>query len=328
MRRLKVLLLQMESMFEPWGADVIEAVGDRHDLALLDPGRPLEEQFAGVEAVIDQGGSVSNRAMMDAAVSARLWQLLGTGFDHFDLEYVKSKRIPAANCPGPFSGTALAEMAMMFILMLARRYREGERRFREGELYQPLSHELEGRTLGIIGFGASGQELARRARPFGLRVVGLDVRPIEAEVLQELGAELLLGEDRLDEVVAASDYLSLHLHLNDSTRHLIDARRLALMKPSACLINVARGALVDEAAMAEALLDGRLGGAGLDVFGKEPPNPADPVYALPNVVVTPHIAGVTAETSRKRAACAAGNVDRVAAGLEPLYRIDGSGAAP
>ena len=261
--------------------------------------------------------------MMDAAVSARLWQLLGTGFDHFDLEYVKSKRIPAANCPGPFSGTALAEMAMMFILMLARRYREGERRFREGELYQPLSHELEGRTLGIIGFGASGQELARRARPFGLRVVGLDVRPIEAEVLQELGAELLLGEDRLDEVVAASDYLSLHLHLNDSTRHLIDARRLALMKPSACLINVARGALVDEAAMAEALLDGRLGGAGLDVFGKEPPNPADPVYALPNVVVTPHIAGVTAETSRKRAACAAGNVDRVAAGLEPLYRIDG-----
>ena len=323
MRRLKVLLLQMESMFEPWGADVIEAVGDRHDLALLDPGRPLEEQFAGVEAVIDQGGSVSNRAMMDAAVSARLWQLLGTGFDHFDLEYVKSKRIPAANCPGPFSGTALAEMAMMFILMLARRYREGERRFREGELYQPLSHELEGRTLGIIGFGASGQELARRARPFGLRVVGLDVRPIEAEVLQELGAELLLGEDRLDEVVAASDYLSLHLHLNDSTRHLIDARRLALMKPSACLINVARGALVDEAAMAEALLADRLGGAGLDVFGKEPPNPTDPVYALPNVVVTPHIAGVTAETSRKRAACAAGNVDRVAAGLEPLYRIDG-----
>ena len=323
MRRLKVLLLQMESMFEPWGADVIEAVSDRHDLALLDPGRPLEEQFAGVEAVIDQGGSVSTRAMMDAAVSARLWQLLGTGFDHFDLEYVKSKRIPAANCPGPFSGTALAEMAMMFILMLARRYREGVRRFREGELYQPLSHELEGRTLGIIGFGASGQELARRARPFGLRVVGLDVRPIEAEVLQELGAELLLGEDRLDEVVAASDYLSLHLHLNDSTRHLIDARRLALMKPSACLINVARGALVDEAAMAEALLDGRLGGAGLDVFGKEPPNPADPVYALPNVVVTPHIAGVTAETSRKRAACAAGNVDRVAAGLEPLYRIDG-----
>ena len=323
MRRLKVLLLQMEGMYEPWGRDVIEAVGDRHDLAVLDPGRPLEEQFAGVEAVIDQGGSVSTRAMMDAAVSARLWQVLGTGFDHFDLEYVKSKGIPAANCPGPFSGTALAEMAMMFILMLARRYRESDRLFREGTFYQPLSHELEGRTLGIIGFGASGQELARRARPFGLRVLGLDVRPIEAEVLDELGAEFVLGDDRLDEVVAASDYLALHLPLNDSTRHLIDARRLALMKPSACLINVARGALVDEEALSEALLAGRIGGAGLDVFGKEPPDPADPVYALPNVVVTTHIAGATVETSRKRAACAAENVDRVAAGLEPLYRIDG-----
>ena len=323
MRRLKVLLMQMEGMFEPWGADVIEAVGDRHDLAVFDPGRPLEEQFAGVEAVIDQGGSVSTRATMDAAVSARLWQVLGTGFDHFDLEYVKSKGIPAANCPGPFSGTALAEMAMMFILMLARRYRESDRLFREGEFYQPMAHELEGRTLGIIGFGASGQELARRARPFGLRVLGLDVRPIEAEVVEELGAEFVLGGDRLDEVVAASDYLSLHLPLNETTRHVIDARRLALMKPSACLINVARGVLVDEEALSDALLAGRLGGAGLDVFGKEPPDPADPVYALPNVVVTPHIAGATAETSRKRAACAAVNVDRVAAGLEPLYRIDG-----
>ena len=323
MRRLKVLLLQMEGLFEPWGRDVIAAVGDRHDLALLDPDRPLEEQFAGVEAVLDQGGSVSTRAMMDAAVSARLWQVLGTGFDHFDLEYVKSKGIPAANCPGPFSGTALAEMAMMFILMLARRYRESDRLFREGEFYQPLSHELEGRTLGIIGFGASGQELARRARPFGLRVLGLDVRPIEAEVLEELGADFVLGDDRLDEVVAASDYLALHLPLNESTRHLIDARRLALMKPSACLINVARGALVDEEALSQALLGGRIGGAGLDVFGKEPPDPAAPVYDLPNVVVTPHIAGATAETSRKRAACAAENVDRVAAGLEPLYRIDG-----
>ena len=323
MRRLKVLLMQMEGMFEPWGADVIAAIGDRHDLAVLDPGRPLEEQFAGVEAVIDQGGSVSTRATMDAAVSARLWQVLGTGFDHFDLEYVKSKGIPAANCPGPFSGTALAEMAMMFILMLARRYRESDRLFREGEFYQPMAHELEGRTLGIIGFGASGQELARRARPFGLRVLGLDVRPIEAEVVEELGAEFLLGGDRLHEVVAASDYLSLHLPLNETTRHLIDARRLALMKPSACLINVARGALVDEEALSDALLAGRLGGAGLDVFGKEPPDPADPVYGPAQRRGHPHIAGATAETSRKRAACAAVNVGRVAAGLEPLYRIDG-----
>jgi D-3-phosphoglycerate dehydrogenase len=102
----------------------------------------------------------------------------------------------------------------------------------------------------------------------------------------------------------------------------MDARRLARMKPTACLINVARGALVDEPALHQALLDGRLGGAGLDVFAQEPPDPANPIYQLPNVVVTPHTAGVTDGTSRKRAACVAENVDRIAQGLSPLHRID------
>ena len=122
--------------------------------------------------------------------------------------------------------------------------------------------------------------------------------------------------------MAESDYLSLHLHLNEGTRRLIDRPMLAHMKPDACLVNVARGALVDEEALHEALLEGRIGGAGIDVFSREPPDPDHPVYALPNVVSTPHIAGVTDGTSRKRAGCAAENVDRVARGLEPLYRID------
>jgi D-3-phosphoglycerate dehydrogenase len=115
----------------------------------------------------------------------------------------------------------------------------------------------------------------------------------------------------------------LHLHLNAETRHTIDARRLDLMKPTACLINVARGALVDEEALYRALTDGTIGGAGIDAYAQEPPDRTNPVYQLPNVVATPHIAGVTDGTSRKRAACAAENVDRVAQGLEPLYRIDG-----
>jgi phosphoglycerate dehydrogenase-like enzyme len=325
MKRLRVLLLPLPEGFEPWCTDVIEAVGDRHELVVLDRSRPLDEQFAGIEVVIDQGGSVGTRAMMDAATSAGLWQILGTGFDHFDLRYIQSRGIPVANCPGQFSATALAETAMMFILMLSRRYREGAELFASGELYKPLGEELQDRTLGILGFGASGQELARRARPFGMRVVAMDVQSIEAQVIDELGVEFVLGNDRLDELVADSDFLSLHLHLNDSTRHIIDPRRLAFMKPTASVINVARGALVDEAALTEALQAGRLGGAGLDVFGREPPEPADPVYALPNVVVTPHTAGVTAQTSKKRAACAAQNVDRVASGLPPLYRIDEAG---
>ena len=173
-----------------------------------------------------------------------------------------------------------------------------------------------------MGFGASGQALARRASAFGMRILGIDVREIEPEVLDDIKPDFIGGPDDLDRVVAESDFLSLHLHLNDETRHIIDGRRLGLMKPTASVINVARGALVDEAALYGALVEGKIGGAGLDVFDQEPPDPALPVYQLPNVVATPHIAGVTDGTSRRRAAAAAENVDRVAQGLEPLYRID------
>ncbi len=211
---------------------------------------------------------------------------------------------------------------MMFILMLARRYREAAANFDARVRYKPMGGELEGRVLGIVGLGASGRELARRARGFGMRLQAIDVRPIEPEVLAELKPEFVGTPADLDRVVRESDVLSLHLHLNPETRHTIDARRLSLMKPTAFLVNVARGALVDEAALYEALLAGRIGGAGLDVFAAEPPDPGLPVYRLPNVVVTPHIAGATDGTARRRAAAAAGNVDRIAEGLEPLYRVD------
>ena len=125
-----------------------------------------------------------------------------------------------------------------------------------------------------------------------------------------------------ERVIAASDYLSLHLHLNDETHHLIGADQFARMKTTASLINVSRGALVDEDALYTALLEGVIGGAGVDVYSQEPPDATHPVFQLPQVVSTNHIAGCTDGTSRKRAACAAENVDRIAAGLEPLYRID------
>ncbi|MDE2728896.1 MAG: D-glycerate dehydrogenase, partial [Gemmatimonadota bacterium] len=249
-------------------------------------------------------------------------QIVGTGFDHFDLAYIKTKGIPTANTPGLFSDVALAETAMMFIIMVSRRYREAVENLRQGRMYNPLGYELEHQTLGIVGFGASGQALARRAKPFGMRILGIDVREIESEVLDDIQPDFIGGPDDLDRVAAESDFLSLHLHLNDETRHIIDGRRLGLMKPTASVINVARGALVDEAALYDALVEGKIGGAGLDVFAQEPPDPSLPVYQLPNVVVTPHIAGVTDGTSRRRAAAAAENTDRVARGLEPLYRID------
>jgi phosphoglycerate dehydrogenase-like enzyme len=181
--------------------------------------------------------------------------------------------------------------------------------------------ELDGLNLGIVGFGASGIELARRAGPFGLKMSAIDIRDVGADEVSEFGLEFVGKPKDLNSVIATSDFLSLHLHLNEATRHTIDVRRLRLMKSTAFLINVARGALVDEAALIEALAEGKIAGAGLDVFGQEPPDLDSAIFSLPNVIATPHISGGTDGTSRKRAGAAAENVDRIAAGLEPLYLI-------
>ena len=161
-----------------------------------------------------------------------------------------------------------------------------------------------------------------RALPFGMRILAIDIRDVGADEVREFGVEFAGKPADLDKVIAESDVVSLHLHLNDKTRHTIDALRLRLMKPTAFLINVARGALVDEAALEEALVEGRIGGAGLDAFGREPPDVTSPIFSLPNVIATPHTSGTTDGTSRRRAQASAENVDRIAAGLEPLYRVD------
>lgn len=325
-RKLNVLFLPHPagpSMFKPWGEDVVAAIGDRHQLRILDYSQPIRSQFEAVDVVIDHGGAAGTREMADAAAgTVRLWQILGTGLDHFDLEYWRAKGIPVANCPGPFSAVALAECAMMFILMLTRHYPDALKNLQNEVLYQPAGIELEGLKLGILGFGASGSELARRARAFGMRNLAIDVRAIGEVEVREYGLEFVGGPDDLDQVIAQSDVLSLHLHLNQDTRYIIDSHRLSLMKPTAFLINVARGALTDEAALSAALQAGRLGGAGLDTFSQEPPDLSSPLFRLPNVITTPHIAGVTDGTSRKRARAAADNADRIAAGLDPLYRVD------
>lgn len=323
--RLNVIFLPhpvKPSMFEPWGSDVVKSVQDRHNIRIFDYDRPLAPQFEGIDVVIDHGGSAGTRAMVDAASDARLWQILGTGFDHFDLDYWKSKGMPVANCPGQFSAVALAECAMMFILMLTRQYPVARAVLDRGEFYEPMALELEGVKLGLVGFGASDIELARRAKPFGMEMLAIDIREVSAAEREEFGLSFVGTPGDLERVAAESDILSLHLHLNSETHHIIDAHMLSLMKPTAHIINVARGALIDEEALTQALVDGKIGGAGIDAYSQEPPDLSSPFFGLPNVIATPHTAGVTDGTSRKRAQCAADNVDRVAAGLEPLYRID------
>jgi phosphoglycerate dehydrogenase-like enzyme len=320
---MKVLFLGQQANLEPWFHDVVAAIGASHQVDLYDPRLPLAPQLAGAAVVVDQGGGVGTHATMDAAAAAgiKLWQVLGTGLDHVDVQYILDRGLALANTPGPFSSIALAEHAMFLMLYFAKQFPSMQQNVRGGRFYQPMNEELDGKTLGILGLGASGRELAKRARAFGMRLIGLDAEPPPPEILADLEVTYLGTAESLNRVLSDSDYVSLHVPLTRRTRHLIDADALARMRPGSILINVARGELVDEAALIHALRHGPLGGAGVDVFAAEPLDPSSPLLELNNVVLTPHVAGVTTGTSRRRAAAVAENVHRVAAGLPPLYSV-------
>ncbi len=320
---MKVLYLAQPGNEEPWLSDVLRAIGEAHCVEVYDRNAPMAEQFRDVGVVVDQGGGQGTHAMVDTAAEtgAKLWQVLGTGLDHVDIEYILERGLPLANTPGPFSSVALAEHALLFMLYFAKQFPLSQQNLRNGVYYGPLNAELEGSTLGLVGLGASGKELAKRAAAFGMRIVGLDIQPPPQQALDSLGVTCLGGPEALDSLLAQSDYLSIHVPLTRRTRHMLDARALASMRPDAVLINVARGEIVDQAALVDALRNRRFRGAGIDVFAHEPLDPDDPLFDLDNVVLTPHIAGGTTGTSRRRAEAVAENVRRTAAGLSPLYAV-------
>jgi glyoxylate reductase len=212
---------------------------------------------------------------------------------------------------------------MALILMSTRRLGEAERMVREGgtwswSMFFMLGAGLQGKTLGIVGLGQIGAATARRARAFGMGIAYAGRRRADAALESELGAAML----DLDELLATADVVSLHTPLSDVTRHLIDARRLALMKPTAHLVNTSRGPVVDEAALAAALQAGTIAGAGLDVFEREPE--IDPgLRGLENVVLIPHLGSATIETRTAMGLLAAQNAVAVLAGKPPVTPIAG-----
>jgi phosphoglycerate dehydrogenase-like enzyme len=317
-----VLYLPQPGNTEPWLKDFRAAADGRVDYGLFDAGQPLAPQFAGTRVVVDQGGH-GTPEMIDAGARAgvTLWQALTTGLDHTHVDHILASGMKLTHAPGLCSAVALAEHALTLILALAKRLHEAERNCRAGTMYLPIADELEGQVLGLVGLGASGRELARRAACLGMHVRAVDVAAVAPEELAAAGVERLDGLDGLDRLLAESDVVSLHVPLEPATVHLIDARRLALLKPTATLINVARGRVVDEAALVDALRSGALARAGIDVFGEEPVAPGNPLLALDNVISTPHTAGITRGTSRRRNLVAVENALRVLAGEEPLHLV-------
>ncbi len=307
----------------PWNGEFFKALDKSFAVAFFDPAQPTAPQFEGVDFVMDPGGSQGTRERIKAAHDAgvKLWQVTTNGLDKVDVAYFLELGLPLANTPGPQSAVALAEHALFFMFCLAKNIRISQRIVLEGLHDSTINEDLERHTLGILGLGASGRELARRAAALDMRVMAVDMVPIAPEVWQPLGVDWFGELDKLDEMLAEADYVSLHTPLTSQTRHLIDERALSKMKPSAFVVNIARGGIIDEAALTRALQAGKLAGAGLDVFEVEPPAPDNPLLHMDNVIATPHRAGVTWGTARRRGETAAENAARTARGEAPVHPV-------
>lgn len=311
-----------------------ENLGGRHSIVIYDPDQPDGPQFQNVGFVMDPGGGFGTVERIDAAKAANveLWQVTTTGLDDVNVAYFLEKGLALAHSPGTLSGVPLAEHALMWILCFAKnmvlnslRQITNERSdapFFSSDGPRVICQEMAGLTLGLVGFGASARELARRAWPLGMRIMAIDVVEFPQAELDEFHVEFLGKPSQLETVLSKSDYISLHLHLNSKTHHIIGSRELDAMKQSAVLINIARGELVDEEALVQALRTGQIRGAGLDVFEHEPPPSDHPLLQMENVLTTAHSAAYTPQTSERRLTHAAENADRVARGLPVLNSVE------
>lgn len=259
-------------------------------------------------------------ALLERAPRLRIVANAVVGYEHVDLRACAARGIVVTNTPDVLT-EATADLAWALILATVRRLPQAERSLRAGEFHgwgfwDYLGGDLAGATLGIFGMGRIGRAVARRAGGFGMRVVYHSRTRLPADDEARLGAESV----SFHELLARSDVLTLHAPLTAETRHAIGREALGRMRPGAYLVNTARGALVDEAALVEALRDGRLAGAGLDVYEREP-EIAPGLLDLPNVVVLPHVGSATKDTRTRMAMLAARNVHAVLGGRAPLTPV-------
>jgi len=252
-----------------------------HDSAGRDSGR-----LAGFDAVIG-GTEPFTAAELNAASGLRVLVRTGVGFDNVDLEAASERGIAVGITPGS-NRISVAEHVLALMLSCARKIPQSVAAVGEGRWTQPSGTELHGATLGIIGLGSIGKTVARMAAALQMSVIAYDPY-LDQAFLDESGVKAAT----LDELLAQSDFVTLHIFLDDSTRHLIGDRALRMMKDSAYLINTSRGGVVDEHALGVALREGRLGGAALDVLETEPLPADSPLRTVPDLIITPHTAGAT-----------------------------------
>ena len=251
----------------------------------------------------------------------KLLQVLSAGYDYVNIAGARKARIPICSNGGANS-VAVAEHALMLMLAVYRRLVTFHQNVVAGQWHQGIPRtvnifEMEGKTVGLMGLGNIGRQVARRVKAFDAQVIYYDTFRLSPQEEGELGVQYV----PFDTLLATADIVSLHVPLNESTRHIINAQALGRMKPTAIIINTCRGEVIDEQALIEALQHGRILGAGLDTQAKEPPDPNNPLLTLPNVTLTPHSAGPTVDSYRKRFSNGYANIERVARGQSPLWII-------
>jgi len=286
------------------GAPELERLGDC-DFRFVDFARASRRDFA--DALDDARGLLidshvtADAALLELAPRLRALSTISVGSDHIDLAAASQRGIIVTHTP--VLSDAVADLTLALILMTVRRLGEAVDIVAHGGWDDALlGIDLRSKTLLVVGLGRIGREVAHRALGFKMQVCGFDTRP---EVRKIAGVERVAT---LAEGLARADIVSLHVDLNATTRHLIDGAALAAMKPTAFLINTSRGGVVDQQALTSALVEHRLGGAGLDVLQNEPPDADEPLLAMKNVVVLPHIGSATVETRRAMLDCAIDNL--------------------
>ncbi|MFW3386030.1 UNVERIFIED_CONTAM: D-glycerate dehydrogenase [Kocuria sp. CPCC 205274] len=305
----------------------IEKLRAEHDVDAWPDPEPISREellrrVAGADAVVSLLTERVDAELLDAAgPQLKVVANVAVGYDNIDVPACTERDVVATNTPGVLTD-ATADIAFGLILMATRRLGEGERLIRSGHdwkwgMFFLLGSGLQGKTLGVVGMGGIGQASARRAQAFGMEIVYQSRSEIDPGIAAELGARRV----DLDELLSVSDVVSLHCPYGPATHHLIGPKQLAAMKASAYLVNTARGPIVDEAALAAALREGRIAGAGLDVFEHEPRVHPE-LLELDNVVLVPHLGSATVETRTAMAVLAADNVLAVLGGQRPPTPIE------
>lgn len=280
------------------------------------------KKVADVDAVVVSMEPV-NEQLLAACKKLKIVQRLGVGYETLDLQAAAKRKIPCCNIEG-VNKEAVAEHGLTLILALSKRLLEANRlthqaKWNDARVLSGFNFELKDKVLGIIGLGNTGSSLARRAKALEMKVIYNDLRKIDPHVLEETGARFV----EKDELFRTADIVSVNTDLNDQSAKLIDARALALMRPHVIFVCCARGGIVDEPALAEALNSGKIAGAGIDVFDPEPILKDNVLLSAKNCIVTSHVAGVTEETTQRIFDWAHENIRRVLRGEKPRWVRNG-----